>query len=99
MLAVSRCCFLQGFAPLLAKAPNASRCVLAGLSSAKRYQVSIMPFSALLDHSHAWLPAGCSERPAVVANLSARVGSISDNQLGGWYSYRCRSHAAHMCGG
>lgn len=32
---------------------------------------------------------GSSERPAVVANLSARVGSISDNQLGGWYSYRC----------
>jgi NAD(P)-dependent dehydrogenase (short-subunit alcohol dehydrogenase family) len=25
---------------------------------------------------------------AVVANLSARVGSISDNQIGGWYSYR-----------
>jgi NAD(P)-dependent dehydrogenase (short-subunit alcohol dehydrogenase family) len=25
---------------------------------------------------------------AVVANLSARVGSISDNQMGGWYSYR-----------
>ena len=24
----------------------------------------------------------------VVVNMSARVGSISDNQLGGWYSYR-----------
>ena len=28
------------------------------------------------------------ERPAVVANLSARVGSIGDNRLGGWYAYR-----------
>lgn len=29
------------------------------------------------------------ERPAsVIASLSARVGSISDNELGGWYSYR-----------
>lgn len=29
------------------------------------------------------------DRPvALVANLSARVGSISDNGLGGWYSYR-----------
>ena len=28
------------------------------------------------------------DRPAVIANLSARVGSISDNELGGWYSYR-----------
>jgi len=25
---------------------------------------------------------------SVIANLSARVGSISDNELGGWYSYR-----------
>jgi len=30
-----------------------------------------------------------TQRPtAVIANLSARVGSISDNGLGGWYSYR-----------
>ena len=30
-----------------------------------------------------------NQRPvAVVANLSARVGSITDNGLGGWYSYR-----------
>jgi hypothetical protein len=28
------------------------------------------------------------KHPAVVANMSARVGSISDNSLGGWYSYR-----------
>lgn len=27
-------------------------------------------------------------KPAVLASLSARVGSISDNSLGGWYSYR-----------
>jgi len=26
--------------------------------------------------------------PSVIASLSARVGSISDNELGGWYSYR-----------
>ncbi|NND68759.1 MAG: SDR family NAD(P)-dependent oxidoreductase, partial [Halioglobus sp.] len=32
--------------------------------------------------------------PALVASLSARVGSIEDNDLGGWYSYRA-SKAAH----
>ena len=32
--------------------------------------------------------------PATLASLSARVGSIEDNQLGGWYSYRA-SKAAH----
>lgn len=32
--------------------------------------------------------------PTVISSLSARVGSIEDNQLGGWYSYRA-SKAAH----
>ncbi|KPQ24992.1 MAG: Dehydrogenase [Halomonas sp. HL-48] len=32
--------------------------------------------------------------PSIIASLSARVGSISDNHLGGWYSYRA-SKAAH----
>jgi NAD(P)-dependent dehydrogenase (short-subunit alcohol dehydrogenase family) len=32
----------------------------------------------------------------VVAVLSARVGSITDNQLGGWYSYRASKAALNM---
>lgn len=32
--------------------------------------------------------------PALFASLSARVGSIGDNRLGGWYAYRA-SKAAH----
>lgn len=32
--------------------------------------------------------------PAIIASLSARVGSINDNAFGGWYSYRA-SKAAH----
>lgn len=32
--------------------------------------------------------------PAIIASLSARVGSITDNAFGGWYSYRA-SKAAH----
>jgi NAD(P)-dependent dehydrogenase (short-subunit alcohol dehydrogenase family) len=34
--------------------------------------------------------------PCVVAFLSARVGSMSDNHLGGWYSYRCAKAALNM---
>lgn len=34
--------------------------------------------------------------PAVIANLSARVGSISDNGLGGWYSYRMSKSALNQ---
>jgi NAD(P)-dependent dehydrogenase (short-subunit alcohol dehydrogenase family) len=38
--------------------------------------------------------AGASEaRPAVLASISARVGSITDNSLGGWYSYRASKAA------
>ena len=40
---------------------------------------------ALRDSQQAWF-----------ATLSARVGSISDNQLGGWYSYRASKAALNM---
>lgn len=33
---------------------------------------------------------------AVIANLSARVGSIEDNRLGGWYGYRASKAAQNM---
>mgnify|MGYP006422440013 CR=1 FL=1 len=33
---------------------------------------------------------------AVFASLSARVGSITDNRLGGWYSYRISKAAQNM---
>jgi len=37
-----------------------------------------------------------SRPPAIIANLSARVGSISDNGLGGWYSYRMSKSALNQ---
>ncbi|MDY7116934.1 SDR family NAD(P)-dependent oxidoreductase [Halomonas sp. SSL-5] len=39
-------------------------------------------------------PAFKGRHPTLVASLSARVGSIEDNRLGGWYAYRA-SKAAH----
>ena len=36
------------------------------------------------------------QNPAIFATISARVGSISDNQLGGWYSYRMSKAALNM---
>ncbi|MHA2937163.1 SDR family NAD(P)-dependent oxidoreductase [Vibrio sp. RC27] len=33
---------------------------------------------------------------SIFAAISARVGSISDNQLGGWYSYRASKSALNM---
>jgi len=36
------------------------------------------------------------ERRSVFSALSARVGSISDNQIGGWYAYRASKAALNM---
>ncbi|XP_023330474.1 uncharacterized protein LOC111702901 [Eurytemora carolleeae] len=33
---------------------------------------------------------------SVIVNMSARVGSISDNRLGGWYSYRMSKSGMNM---
>jgi len=37
-----------------------------------------------------------SDGPSHFASLSARVGSIGDNQLGGWYSYRAAKAAQNQ---
>ncbi len=51
----------------------------------------------LMKHFSSFLPKKTTELPptdeglpkqAIWLNMSARVGSISDNKLGGWYSYR-----------
>jgi len=47
--------------------------------------LTIKHFSKLLD------PTG-----SVMATLSAKVGSIEDNRLGGWYSYRASKAALNM---
>ncbi|XP_010537385.1 PREDICTED: uncharacterized protein LOC104812095 isoform X2 [Tarenaya hassleriana] len=39
---------------------------------------------------------GTEREVAVVANLSARVGSIGDNRLGGWHSYRASKSALNQ---
>ena len=47
--------------------------------------LTIRYFSKLLDPKH-----------GVMATLSAKVGSIEDNRLGGWYSYRASKAALNM---
>lgn len=43
-----------------------------------------------------FLPLMVRDEKAVLAHLSARVGSISDNRLGGWTSYRAAKAAQNM---
>ena len=42
------------------------------------------------------LPALAPKGKAVFATLSARVGSIGDNHLGGWYGYRASKSALNQ---
>ena len=42
------------------------------------------------------LPLTPRNGPSLFAALSARVGSIGDNRLGGWYSYRASKAALNM---
>lgn len=58
----------------------------------------------LLKHFSPFLPRKATRlesadglpKTAVWANMSARVGSISDNKLGGWYSYRSSKAAVNQ---
>ncbi len=43
-----------------------------------------------------FLPLLRRDRKTVFAAFSARVGSISDNELGGWYAYRASKAALNM---
>ena len=43
-----------------------------------------------------YLPCLYRDRITKFASISARVGSIQDNELGGWYSYRASKSALNM---
>lgn len=46
--------------------------------------------------AQSFLPLLARDRKAVFAAISARVGSIGDNHLGGWYGYRASKAALNM---
>ena len=58
-------------------------------------QVSLNAAGPMLALKHA-LPMLPRDRRVVFAALSARVGSIGDNRLGGWYSYRAAKAALNQ---
>ena len=58
---------------------------LSARALADQYLVNAIGPMLILKHALPLLPR---DRRSVFAALSARVGSIGDNRLGGWYSYR-----------
>ncbi|BAF30262.2 uncharacterized protein [Oryza sativa Japonica Group] len=64
------------------------------------YEVNAVGPILVIKHMWPFLKAGgCSETGrgfSLVANMSARVGSIGDNGLGGWHSYRASKTALNQ---
>lgn len=59
----------------------------------RAFQVNALGFGLLVRELMPWLRGKHLKR---VAAVSAKVGSISDNHLGGWYAYRCSKAALNM---
>lgn len=60
---------------------------------AAQFALNAVGPALVLRHAGALLPR---DRRSVFAVLTARVGSIGDNRLGGWYSYRAAKAAANQ---
>lgn len=73
--------------------PEKSLAMLDGARLARLFAVNATGPALVAKHL---LPLMPRTGRAVFAALSARVGSISDNRLGGWYGYRASKAALNM---
>lgn len=73
--------------------PEKSWRALDGAALEKALRVNTIGPALVAKH---FLPRLARDRKAVFAALSARVGSIADNDLGGWYAYRASKAALNM---
>lgn len=76
-----------------AQAPEKRLADLDPARLARSFQVNAIGTALVLKHFAPRLPR---EGKAVLAVLTARVGSIADNRLGGWYGYRASKAAANQ---
>lgn len=73
--------------------PEKSLAAIDAAAMAEVFAVNAIGPALILRHVPRLLPR---DRRSVVAVLTARVGSIGDNALGGWYSYRASKAAANQ---
>ncbi|MEO0380523.1 MAG: SDR family NAD(P)-dependent oxidoreductase [Pseudomonadota bacterium] len=66
---------------------------LSPQAMADQFALNAIGPALVLSHAHDLLPR---DRPSVLAVLSARVGSIGDNRIGGWISYRSAKAAVNQ---
>ena len=73
--------------------PEKTLKTLSAKAMAAQFAVNAIGPALILRHSVRLLPRN---RRTVFAAISARVGSIGDNALGGWYSYRASKAALNQ---
>lgn len=73
--------------------PEKSLRALTGPAMTAQFALNAMGPALVLKHALRLMPR---DRRAVFAALSARVGSIGDNGLGGWYAYRAAKAALNQ---
>ncbi|KEO60350.1 SDR family NAD(P)-dependent oxidoreductase [Thioclava indica] len=73
--------------------PEKTLAQLGAQEMAAQFRVNAMGPALVLKHARRLLPR---DRTARFSVLSARVGSIGDNRLGGWYSYRTAKAALNQ---
>ncbi|WP_238364956.1 SDR family NAD(P)-dependent oxidoreductase [Mesobacterium pallidum] len=74
-------------------APEKSLSALDPAALSAQFALNATGPALVLKHAVRLMPR---DRRAVFAALSARVGSIGDNRLGGWYSYRAAKAALNQ---
>ncbi len=74
-------------------APEKALSAIKAEDMARVFAVNTIGPALILRHAARLLP---KDRRAVVATLSARVGSIGDNSIGGWHSYRASKAALNQ---
>ena len=75
------------------RAPEKALSAVSAAAMHDTFAVNAVGPALILRHAARLLP---KDRRGVVATLSARVGSIGDNQIGGWYSYRASKAALNQ---
>lgn len=73
--------------------PEKSLRALSAGNFERLFELNATGPALLMKHFSAHMP---KEERSIFATLSARVGSIGDNQLGGWYAYRASKAALNM---
>lgn len=74
-------------------APEKTIKALSARAMLDQFALNAVGPALVLAHAPRLLPR---ERPSVIAVLSARVGSIGDNRIGGWISYRSAKAAVNQ---